>query len=105
MLEEGLRLSGMGILITFAALGSLVLLILLLKRIFPARRVDEVGFVSGFELDDREKLKEQAAAAAVAALLDQQRGRRRSSLGSLLEEPVGNWWRKNIDRLHREERE
>jgi hypothetical protein len=102
-LGQGLTLSGIGILVTFSALGILILLISLLKRLFPAKKVDQAGFVSGFAIDNREILKEQAAAAAVAALLDQRKGLRRSSLGSLLEDPVGNWWKRGVDRIQREE--
>ena len=91
---QGLALSGIGILVTFCALGILILLILVLRWLFPARKVDQAGFVSGFETDHREALKEQAAAAAVAALLEQDSGTRKSSLGSILEDPPGNWWRR-----------
>ena len=100
---QGLLLSGIGILVTFSALGSLILLILLLKVLFPAKKVDEAGFVSGYEIDQREVLKEQAAAAAVAALLDQFKGVKRSSLGALLEEKPGNWWQQGVDRVQGKE--
>ncbi len=103
MLEEGLTLSLIGILVTFSALGVFILLILLLKVFFPAKKIDASGEIRGFEVDERELLKEQAAAVAVSVLLDQLSGRRRSSLGSTLEEPVGNWWKKGIDRVHGKE--
>jgi hypothetical protein len=103
MLDEGLTLSLIGILVTFSALGILILLIILLKVFFPTKEIDATGKIRGFEVDERELLKEQAAAVAVSVLLDQLSGRRRSSLGSTLEEPVGNWWRKGIDRIHGKE--
>jgi hypothetical protein len=97
-ISQGLSLSGIGILVTFSALGILVLLILLLKLVFPARGVDHSGSISGKEIDPREALKEQAAAVAVAALLDQDKGARKSSLGALLEEGRSNWWKRGVDR-------
>ena len=103
MLGEGITLSLIGILVTFSALGVLILLILLLKTFFPAQKTDASGKITGFEVDERELLKEQAAAVAVSVLLDQLSGTRKSRLGSTLEEPVGNWWRKGIDRTHGKE--
>jgi len=102
-LGQGLALSGIGILVTFSALGILILLILSLKLLFPARRSEIDGIKSRFNINDRESLKEQAAAVAVAALLDQQFGSRKSSLGSVLEDPIGNWWQRGIERSHKKE--
>ena len=92
---QGLLLSGIGILITFSALGILIILILTLKVFFPQKHSEIEGY--RFKIDDRESLKEQAAAVAVAALLDQQKGSRKSSLGSVLEDPTGNWWQRGIE--------
>jgi len=100
----GLSLSGIGILVTFSALGILILLILLLKWIFPVRKADQEGAGTSKDIDVRETLKEQAAAVAVAALLDQQKGIRKSNLGALLEEPINNWWKRGVDRVQGKER-
>ena len=102
-MTQGLSLSGIGILVTFSALGILILLILLLKVIFPARTIERSGSLSGKEIDPREVLKEQAAAVAVAALLDQEKGARKSSLGAILEEPTTNWWKQGVARVQGKE--
>ena len=97
---QGLSLSGIGILVTFSALGLLILLILLLKWVFPARENEPF---TGKEMDPRESLKEQAAAAAVAALLDQQSSVQNRGLGALLERPTTNWWKRGVDRVQGKE--
>ena len=102
-LGQGLTLSGIGILVTFSALGILILLILLLKLFFPPKQSEVAGYSSRYKINDRESLKEQAAAAAVAALLDRKMESRKSSLGSVLEDPIGNWWHKAIGRSHTKE--
>jgi hypothetical protein len=96
-LGQALTLSGIGILITFGALAFIILLIWLLKLVFPAGKSDKLSSQSGYGMDAREILKEQAAAAAVAALLDKDQGTRKSRLGALLEEPAGNWWKRGQD--------
>ena len=100
---QGLNLSGIGILVTFSALGILIILIYLLKVIFPAKQNEIDAYPSRFKIHDRESLKEQAAAVAVAALLDRERESRKSSLGSVLEDPIGNWWQKRTGRNHAKE--
>lgn len=100
---QGLTLSGIGILVTFSALGLLILLILLLKTFFPVKKTELDGYPSRFKINDRESLKEQAAAVAVTALLDKERESRKSSLGSILEDPIGNWWHKAMRRNHKKE--
>ena len=102
-LGQGLTLSGIGILVTFSALGILILLILVLKVFFPGKQTEIDGYESRFKINDRESLKEQAAAVAVAALLDLNLETRKSHLGSILEDPAGNWWQKGIDRSHTKE--
>jgi hypothetical protein len=96
-LGQGLTLSLVGILITFAALGTLILLALFLKKVFPPRVEVKAG--GSLEVDGREALKAQAAAAGVAALLERKKASGKGDLGRLLERPVGNWWKKGIDRI------
>lgn len=105
---QGLVLSGIGILITFSALGVLILIILLLKRIFPVAGAagisDPSKFVAGSEdQSDRERLKTVAAAAAAAAISLQKRKNQASGLGEILEIPPGNWWFKMLDRIQTKE--
>ena len=102
-LGQGLTLSGIGILVTFSALGILILLILLLKVFFPPKQTEIDGYSSRFKINDRESLKERAAAVAVAALLDHKMESRKSNLGSVLEDPIGNWWLRAIERSHKKE--
>ena len=103
-LNQGLALSGIVILITFSALGILILLILLLKLIFPTRSMDPVNQVQSDPDPSREDLLKQAAAAGVAILIKGNQSPKRGSLGSLLEKPVGQWWQKGLDRIHNKER-
>jgi len=105
---QGLVLSGIGILITFSALGVLILIILLLKRIFPVARAagisDPSKFTAGSEDQlDMERLKTVAAAAAAAAITLQKRKNSARGLGELLETPPGNWWFKMLDRIQNKE--
>ena len=95
---QGLALSGIGILITFSALGILILLIISLKALFPENMENEGIDSRQSEPDlDRERLKETAAAVGVATLM-KSKGFGKGSLGSLLEKPVGKWWTVNQDR-------
>jgi hypothetical protein len=102
-LGQALSLSGIGIFITFGALVIIILLIRLLKLVFPAGKSDVMSSQAGYGMDAREILKEQAAAVAVAALLDKEKGVRKSRLGALLEESVGEWWKQGLDRNLRKE--
>ena len=108
-LGQGLTLSGIGILITFSALGILIILILILKALFPERR--EKTVVSGLEETrsssagpERESLRKQAAAAGVAVLLRNRSNTQKGGLGSELEKPVSKWWLRGLDRTHNKER-
>lgn len=108
-LGQGLWLSGIGILITFSALGILILLILILKALFPITGDDLVAPhldgtpSSGTDLD-REELRKKAAAAGVAVLLRKRSFSRKGGLGSELEKPVGKWWQRGLDQIHGKER-
>jgi len=100
---QGLVLSGIGIVITFLALGILILVILLLKRMFPvagaALDYDSSEFLDRSEdQSDRERLKTVAAAAAAGAITLQKRKDPARGLGEVLETPPGNWWFKMLDR-------
>ena len=99
---QGLTLSGIGILITFSALGILILLILGLKALFPTQSAQGADLPPAATQPDRERLKETAAAVGVATLM-KTTGFGRGSLGSLLEKPVGKWWEKNLDRIQGKE--
>lgn len=105
---QGLTLSGIGILITFSALGILIVLILLLRILFP-EKVDPLDdskphqkLSSGAEMA-RNELRKKAAAAGVAVLLSRLSSIEGGSLGSELEKPVGKWWQQGVDRIHNKE--
>ena len=99
---QGLTLSGIGILITFSALGILILLIQGLKTLFPAGVIQDPD-LQGEETNlSRERLKETAAAVGVATLMKTQ-GFGKGNLGRLLEEPRGSWWKANRDRMRGKE--
>lgn len=107
-LGQGLSLSGLGILITFSALGILIGLILLLKTLFPSRagsaeREEPIAENSVFISSEREKLRKQAAAAGVGVLLKEQDRSAPGNLGKLLETPIGEWWKRGLDRIHGKE--
>ena len=105
---QGLTLSGIGIATTFSALGILILLILLLKFLFPEKKGDQPtsfsvdGQASGM-IPDREELRKLAAAAGVAVLLEKRSLGTKGRLGSELEKPVGKWWQRGLDRIHSKE--
>lgn len=101
-INQGLILSGIGILITFSSLGILILVILLLKTIFPPEGRDrefvtDVG-APGKSQTDRD-WKKRIAAGVGAALILQNNKDHSSSLGKVLESPPGYWWQKALNRI------
>lgn len=107
-LGQGLSLSGVGILITFSALGILIGLILLLKVIFPMR--EESGLIeetlpdsAGLPSQEREELLKQAAGVGVSVLVKKMSRSAQGTLGKTLEDPVSSWWSKGVDRVHGKE--
>ncbi len=102
---QGLILSGVGIVITFSSLGILILLIVLLKTIFPTGQAvrkskTEIEEIPGEDQTDRERKQKIAAAAAAVALSLQKDKNQTRGLGQVLESPPGNWWHKKLDRIH-----
>lgn len=105
---QGLTLSGIGILITFSALGILILLILILKALFPAEEndLDLAGLEEPaiFRNDaSKEEIRMKAAAAGVAVLLRKSAASGKGGLGSELEKPVNAWWQQGLDRIQGKE--
>ena len=92
---EGLGLSLMGITITFAALGLLVLVIVVLERLFRDRSFIPKGHEnrvvdSTLARDTGEE--EVVAAIAVALAYLHSLDLSRSGLGTTLESGRGSWW-------------
>jgi Na+-transporting methylmalonyl-CoA/oxaloacetate decarboxylase gamma subunit len=89
----GLRISLLGLSITFVAMGLVILVMVLLLRIFPVRSVAVEEAVPAdlpaAEAADEQALEEMAVALAVGICLLERDGALRSkdpSLGKLLEE-------------------
>jgi Na+-transporting methylmalonyl-CoA/oxaloacetate decarboxylase gamma subunit len=100
---QGLSLSALGIGLTFAALGLLILAMFILERIFRTRRLipeerspEEAPAASSLARDMREEETVVAIAVALAYLrsLDMSR----SGLGEALEAGPGPWGMKHITR-------
>ena len=107
-LGQGLSLSGIGILITFCALGILIGLIVLLKALFPTRDeasgIEEAVAVSTRkDTPEGEEIRKKAAAAGVAVLREKRSRSWQGGLGDLLEQPLTEWWRKGVDRIQGKE--
>ncbi|MBG7610195.1 MAG: hypothetical protein IZT55_04935 [Anaerolineae bacterium] len=80
----GITLSLMGITITFLALGALILLIVLLRAMFPSKApAIKESTRTDIDLDSR--------AAAIAAAWWYLHNKKADSLGTILEQPPGQW--------------
>ena len=93
-ITQGLIISALGLGITFTALTFIIVVISLLKRIFPSTEEgeDEIGTASaGVEASEEEEV-----AAAIAVALSQIRSSPyHGELGASLESGRGAWWRTN----------
>ncbi len=88
---QGLQVSVLGLLITFLALGLFVLVMVLLKRLFPAEiRPDEPAGNPQTHIQKPGEAELAAVAAAAAALY--RKSKMDPNLGRLLEQPKGAWW-------------
>lgn len=101
---QGLTLSGIGILITFSALALLILVIWLLKKLFPADQPGQAVYPSGEKHppSDRERQRKIAAVSATALIMLEKR-EQNLSLGKVLETPPGEWWKRALDRIQSKE--
>lgn len=89
-LLEGLRLSLAGILITFLYFGLLILVMVLLRAIFKVPSQDKKPDKLNTDQDiDRMK----AAGIAVVVAIKKSKKQSGASLGEVLENPPGRWWR------------
>jgi len=93
LIQQGLLISLLGLLLTFLALGILILTIIILQRLFspapassPTEEPDDPG-LSGGE-------GELAAVIAAALLLLRTQDRHSAALGSTLEHGPGRWWQR-----------
>ena len=105
LLLQGLTISVIGISLTFAALGILILMMFLLVRLFPVKQEknDISRPVEPIKSDaSRRSVKEEEITAAIAAALSYFRARdlERSGLGETLETPPAPWWVMGQARQH-----
>jgi Na+-transporting methylmalonyl-CoA/oxaloacetate decarboxylase gamma subunit len=91
VIQQGLLISLLGLMLTFLALGMLILTIVILQRLFnPLPALPSMpGSVAGAPSDVDE---EAVAAIAAAVLVLRTRDRRSSTLGRALEAGPGRWW-------------
>lgn len=104
-LAEGLRISILGLALVFAALGLLILLLVILQRVSnwlldsdtrrrePAPAREEAG--QGGEREREELARAAAVAVAVVLMKARASAARDGSLGELLQQPAYAWWRPN----------
>jgi Na+-transporting methylmalonyl-CoA/oxaloacetate decarboxylase gamma subunit len=93
---QGLQISVLGIVITFAALLMVILVIILLTRVFPAKPEAEKGAkVEPAVIHDAETREDEEVAIAIAIALSRlQAGVRcRNGLGTELATGHGAWWK------------
>lgn len=93
IIEQGLLISLLGLLLTFLALGILILTIIVLQRLFsPAQVTSATEEPEGPGLSGEEG--ELAAAIAAAILLLRAKDKHSAALGSTLENGPGRWWQR-----------
>ncbi len=95
---QGLVVSVLGISITFLALALFILVMVVLKKMFPVKpveeeAVEEVGTPAGtVEIVNEAVVDEEEVAAAIAVALACFQQRRQSQLGAALMQGRGQWW-------------
>lgn len=104
-LAEGLRVSLLGLALVFAALGLLILLLVILQRVSnwlldsgarrrePAPAREEAG--QGGDREREELARAAAVAVAVVLMKARASAARDGSLGERLQQPAYGWWRPN----------
>jgi sodium pump decarboxylase gamma subunit len=93
---EGFYISLLGMMITFLALGIFILIMVVLKKLFPqqneevsAQQVDETP---ALVVETADMSAEGAVIAAIAAAIVCTRFSGRGGLGDTLNQPRGRWW-------------
>jgi Na+-transporting methylmalonyl-CoA/oxaloacetate decarboxylase gamma subunit len=98
--NQGLVISAIGLLVTFLALGIFILIMILLKKLFPYKEENQTG-----EKEDEETYAEPNAVAAMETLASEEeemaaaiasliylRGQQSTQLGASLLEGPGRYW-------------
>lgn len=99
-IAQGLQLSVYGILITFASLGLLIVVMIILRELFNPRKdasveEDQESISEATEDDlqtDLEMARRRAAGIAVSVAYMNSLRKRGANLGQLLESPPSHWW-------------
>lgn len=96
-IEQGLQLSVMGILITFASLGLLIVVMIVLRELFnpKKKRISTDSEKKEAQVDQRteqDSARARAAGIAVSVAYLNSHRKRGANLGQLLESPPGRWW-------------
>jgi Na+-transporting methylmalonyl-CoA/oxaloacetate decarboxylase gamma subunit len=98
-IAQGLTLSVIGMTITFAALGLLILTIVVLNHLFRPRPLvsgaEELGETRAVNLSVRDTEDEEIVAAIAVVLALRSLDVSRSGLGTALEAGRGPWWVKS----------
>lgn len=98
-ISQGLTISGLGLFITFTALGFFILIMVVLKKLFPYKEEAEETEEGSVEVSPVAGMVESGGdagdtgeIAAIAAAIAYLRGRAQAQLGSNLESGRGAWW-------------
>ncbi len=98
-IAQGLQLSVYGILITFASLGLLIIVMIILRELFnpkqkesPDQNLTTETNASQESDDEMDYIRQQAVGIAVSVAFMKSQKKRGANLGQLLESPPGQWW-------------
>lgn len=95
LMQQGLTLSVLGLGLTFAGLGLLVGVMVLLGMIFQVKKTEPESAVPADTRDD-----EIAAAITTALMILRARELPAKNLGAALENGTGHWWHRGLARQH-----
>ena len=102
LLPQGLLISAVGLVTAFAAMTSFILVIVVLQRIFPAKKnggepmVETAGDVENEMTAGGTEAEDGAVVAAIAAALAVARSRAQNTLGAELGAGRGSWWNTHL---------
>jgi Na+-transporting methylmalonyl-CoA/oxaloacetate decarboxylase gamma subunit len=97
-ITDGLLISAIGIAVAFTFMGIFILTMVVLQRLFPAKKEDitivtaEPVAAEPILITIEEDDEEQAIVAAIVVAMNHARAQRMSTLGSGLEAGRGVWW-------------
>ncbi|NPV56444.1 MAG: hypothetical protein HPY76_07225 [Anaerolineae bacterium] len=97
LIPQGLVISALGIVTAFVAMASFILIIVVLKRLFPvkteaAETGSEAAMTVEMDAGDDDYAADAALVVAIAAALATARARAQSTLGADLGAGRGAWW-------------